>query len=460
MIKMLRLAKQRLQASWKIHLAALLLTCLTCSAYLIYQSYMEQVGLSYSRQTTELALLTDFQVELPENELLSAAVEPTGAWKSRPTPQLRAAARSLRLNSPYGQLSVLALQPEANYGGPLPRPGQVLVNQRLANSLGLPATGDLTLSGSETTGAITLTIADSFDSSSATGHILVLAQDIQPLLAKTGYNVFLYDLVDELKMQPARDALIRFYPDALIMTSQQAQVVAQQAVRDTYQGFGNLVLLIFVFLTLGVLTALLLSFIDSKRELSVLKSLGLMPRELWGIFLINGVATAMLGLALGIGLAYLASEIVQARGVVLAIAPQHVLSLSWRVALAYALAIAAPAALARRATVNQLLYDQPIPLLSNRVTTLKRHHLIFEERLAQGWQVVQLPVIDGVLEGFVFKSTGDQIKEGEVVGFSPGWWGLTYTEYVATIDGEVAMWQEDSGILAIKPYTNDEGLSH
>ncbi len=455
MTRMLRLAKQRLQAGWRIHLAALLLTCLTCSAYLIYQSYMEQVGLSYSRQTTELALLTDFQVELPDDELLPTAVEPTGAWKSRPTPELQAAARSLRLNSPYGQLSVLALQPEASYRGPLPQTGQVLINQRLASGLGLPTSGELTLSGSETKNTITLTIADSFDSSSATGHLLVLAQDIQPLLASTGYNVFLYDLVEQLKMQSARDALARFYPDSLIITNQQAQVVAQQALRDTYQGFGNLVLLIFVFLTLGVLTALLLSFIDSKRELSVLKGLGLMPRELWGLFLINGVVTAVLGLASGIGLAYLVSGIMQARGVILAIAPQHILSLSWRVALAYTLAIAAPAALARRATVNQLLYDQPIPLLSNRVTTLKRHHLIFEEKLAQGWQVMQLPVIDGILEGFVFKSVGDQIKQGEVVGFSPGWWGLTYTEYVATIDGEVAMWQEDSGIVAIKPHEDE-----
>lgn len=456
MTKMLRLAKQRLQASWKIHLAALLLTCLTCSAYLIYQSYMEQVGLSYSRQTAELALLTDFQVELPDGELLATAVEPTGAWKSRLTPQLQATARSLRLNSPYGQLSVLALQPEISYRGPLPQPGQILINQRLASGLDLPTAGNLALANSESASEVTLAIGGSFDSSSASGHILVLAQDIQPLLAATGYNVFLYDLVEQLKLQSARDALNRFYPDALIMTSQQAQVVAQQAVRDTYQGFGNLVLLFFVFLTLGVLTALLLSFIDSKRELSVLKSLGLMPRELWGLFLINGVVTAVLGLGFGIGLAYLAGKIMQARGVVLTIAPQHILSLSWRVALAYALAIAAPAALARRATVNQLLYDQPIPLLSNRVTTLRRHHLIFEERLAQGWQVVQLPVIEGVLEGFIFKSVGDQVRQGEVVGFSPGWWGLTYTEYVATIDGEVAMWQEDSGILAIKPNTNNE----
>lgn len=456
MRKMLRLAKQRLQADWKIYLAALLLTSLTCSAYLIYQGYMEQVGLNYGRKTSELDLIADYQVELTANELLPSAVEPTGAWKSRPTPELKAMGRALPLNSTYGQVNVLALRPHANYSGPLPQAGQVLVNERLAQGLGLPTTGSLTLANSDLGTQITLQIGGSFDSSSASGHVLVLYQDLQPLLPTSGYNIFLYDSVEQLKLQPALDALNRFYPNSLILTSQQAQIVAQQAVRDTYQGFGSLVLLIFVFLTLGILTALLLSFIDSKRELSVMKSIGLMPRELWGLFLITGLATAVAGYLLGIGLAYLASHVMQARGVFLAPLSRHILSLSWRVLLAYTLAIAVPAGLARRATVNQLLLDQPIPLFSNKVTILRRHRQLFEEELAQGWQVVQLPVIEGVLEGFVFKKEGDQVKVGEVLAFSPGWWGLTYTEYVAIIDGEVAIWREESGILAIKPHTNNE----
>lgn len=456
MNKMLRLARQRLQTDWKIYLAALLLTGLTCSAFLLYQSYMEQVGLSYGRRTSELDLIADFQVELKADQLLPAAVQPTGAWRTRPTPELKATAHALRLNSPYGQLSVLALQPAANYQGPLPQPGQVLVNERLAAGLGLPTSGGLPLADIHTGKEITLQIGGSFNSSSATGHVLILYQDLQPLLTNSGFNVFLYDAVEQLKLQSALDALNRFYPDSLIITSQQAQLVAQQAVRDTYQGFGNLVLLVFVFLTLGVLTALLLSFIDSKRELSVLKSIGLMPKELWGLFLIAGLATAIGGFLLGVGLSYVASKIMAARGVLIALAPRHILSLSWRVVLAYVLAIAVPAGLARRATVNQLLYDQPIPLFSSKVTTLKRHRRLFDEELAQGWQVVQLPVIDGVLEGFVFKKEGDRVKVGEVLAFSPGWWGLTYTEYVAIIDGEVALWREDSGILAIKPKTSSE----
>lgn len=456
MSKMLRLARQRIRTDWRIYLAALLLTSLTCSAYLIYQSYMGQVGLSFGRKTAELDLLADFQVELAASDLLPEAVQPTGAWKNRPVPELKATGRSLQLASPYGQLSVLALQPGTSYNGPLPLAGQVLVNEKLASGLGLPTSDNLTLANPETSAEITLQIAGSFSAGSTSGHVLLLYQDLEPLLTNSGYNVFLYDGADQLKPQSALDALNRFYPDSLILTSQQAQLVAQQAVRDTYQGFGNLVLLVFVFLTLGVLTALMLSFIDSKRELSVLKSIGLMPRELWCLFLFSGLATAVGGFLLGVGLTYGASRVMETRGVAISLLPHHILSLGWRVLLAYVLAIAAPAGLARRATVNQLLYDQPIPLFSNKVTILRRHRQLFEDELAQGWQVVQLPVIEGVLEGFVFKKEGDQVKVGEVLAFSPGWWGLSYTEYVATIDGEVAIWREESGILAIKPKADNE----
>lgn len=451
MMRMLRLARQRLRASWKIHLAAALLTCLTCAAFITYQSYMGQMGQSFSRQANSVELLADLQVELPDGELLSSPAVPVGAWKSRPTPTVIAMARGLQLSSQYGQLQVTVLQPEEAYTGPLPQAGQVLVNQHLAGGLGLPTAGPLTLSGLDLDDAITLQIGGTFASGAPSGHVLALASDVYPLLKTAGSNIFFYDLIDQLSVNSARDALARFYPNSLITDSRQAHYLAQQTVSDTYQGFGNLVLLIFVFLTLGVLTALLLSFIDSKRELSVLKSLGLTPRELWGIFLINGLGTAAIGTLSGFALTYFVGLFMQTRGLALTLTSEHVLAVSWRIAIAYALAIAVPAGLAKRATVNQLLYDQPIPLISRQVTSLQRHRVTFEREIAAGWQVMSLPVIDGVLEGFVFKAVGDRVKMGEVIAFSPSWWGLAYTEYVAVVDGEVTLWQEDSGIFAIKP---------
>lgn len=452
MKKMLRLTKQRLKADWKIYLAALLLTCLTCSAYLIYQSYMEQIGLNYSRRTAPLQLLADLQVELPSGEYLFDVVEPTGSWKNRPVPQATAKGRLLELSSPYGQVTVLALDAGPDYKGPLPKTGEALVNQALNTPLGIPGSGSLRLSGQPLAREINLKLGGSYRAGATSGHLLVLLKDIEPSLGTKGNNIFLYELEEQMQVKTATDVLNRFYPDAQIITAAQPLSFAQGVVTDTYQGFGGLIVLIFTFLTFGVLTAFLLSFIDSKREISVLKSIGLMPKELWILFLLCGLVSAILGLLAGMGLAWTIVKILQGRGIALTIWPRQIYALAWRVTLAYVLAIVFPAGLARRATVNQLLLDQPIPLISQQIKNLKRHHIIFEERLAAGWQIMQLPVIEGVLEGFIFKSAGDQVKVGEVIGFSPGWWGLTYTEYIATIDGEVAFWQEESGIIAIRPH--------
>ena len=451
MAKMLRLARQRLKADWKIHLAAMLLTVLACSAFLIYQAYMEQMGQNFSRQTEEITPITALQVELIPGEYMQGAMVFDGAWRSRLTPSLEASAQRLELNSAYGQLDVLALEPTPDYQGPLPAKGQVLVNESLAQSLPRSSGAELVLSNNETEAAVTLKVQGTFKGDLA-GQVLVLWQDVRPLAKTQAYNAFLYGLPQDLKLNTARNTLQHFYRSALIIDNQQPQILAKQTLKDSYRSFGNLVFFTFTLLTLGVLTALLLSFMDSKRELSVLKSLGLTPGELWGIFLINGILTAVLGLVLGIGGAYGAAALLSSKGITLAILPEHTVSLLWRVAFAYALAISAPAALAKRATVNQLLYDQPIPIFSRQVTALRQRNLAFEERIAQGWQVLQLPVIEGRLEGFIFKQVGDEIKEGEVVGFSPGWWGLAYTEYVADVDGTVSEWQDASGMMVIEPH--------
>ncbi len=454
MRKLLRLVRQSWRAAWKIYAAAVLLTALTVAAYLIYQSNMDQLGARFSQQVKDADLLADLYVELPLGQLLAEPVQPTGSWKARPTPQLAAAGRSLPVNTPYGQLTLLAIQPDAAYAGPLPEPGTVLINQVFATNLGLPSSGKLLLSSAELESEVTLVIDGSFQASAHSGHLLALADGLPLSLATSAYNIFLYELADDLTLKAARTTLAHFYPAAFVFDGQFAQLLAQQTLEDSYQGFAGLELLFFTFLTLGLLTAFLLAFLDSKRELSVLKSLGLAPRELGTLFVLNSLVSAGSGLLLGTGLAFLSSSIMQMRGVLLSIKPQYLLPASGRVGLAYCLAVAIPANLAWRATVNQLLYDQTIPLISRRVTALRKRYVTLEDKLAQGWQLLQLPVIDGVLEGFIFKKVGDQVKKGEVLAFAPSWWGLAYTEYVATIDGEVGMWQESSGFLGIKPLEN------
>ena len=452
MLKVIRLAKQQWRSDWKIYAAAMLLTCITTAAYLLHAGYMEQLGASYSRQTKELQLLADIHVELPQEELLPQAIRPTGAWKTLPLPILQGSGRTLHVHSPYGQLLITALAPTPDYSGPLPRAGQALVNEQLAAGLGLPTQGTLVVTSDDLRQDLHLELTGTDTYSGITGHLLLLASDVEPLLKEPGYNLFLYEKPADMSTTAAWSALHRHYTAANICDSNEPQRLAQQTIRDAYQNVGQLILMIFVFLSLGTLTALLLSFLDNKRQLSVLKSLGLRPRELWGLFLVNGLATAGGGIVLGIASAYLLSALLYLQEVYIPIRQRHLWPMLWRTALAYVLAIAVPAGLARRATVNQLLYDQPIPLWSTQVKKLQRRHVAYDDKLAAGWQILRLPVIDGQLEGFLFKEVGDQVKQGEVVAHAPSWWGLAYTEYVAALDGEVALWQEESGFLGIKPH--------
>lgn len=446
----LRLALRRLRHGWKIHLAAMLLTALTGCAFLLYQSYMLQMGAHLGEQTEELTMLADIYVDLPAGTVNTAPAIVTGSWRNRPQPVVRAQGFAFTAGSSYGRLPTIAISPLEGYQGPLPPAGQALVAETLADSLGLPLGEeiDILLPQGKT---LTVTLADAYESSPAAAALLISEQWYAQVSGMSGFNRFYYDMPRDLSLAAAQSFLYRFYPGSTIKDRYQPAALARQAIADTYSGGSGLVTLLFVFLALGVLTALLLSFLDSKRELSVLKSLGLTPRELSGLFFGSGLVTAALGIAAAFGLTFGSVALLNARGVRLPLARQELTTMLIWIGVAYLLAIAVPAGLARKATVNQLLYDQAIPLISTQVRGLRGKHPIYEERIAKGWQVVRLPVTDGVFEGFVFKQVGDRVKTGEVLAYVPGWWGLTYTEFVAAIDGTVGLWFPEAGFLGVKP---------
>lgn len=450
-----RLAFRRLRHGWKIHLAALLLTALTGSAFMLYQSYMQQMGTQLGNQTVQLSMLSDIYVDLPAGQTMVAPAITTGSWRTRPTPTAVAEGLAFTAGSAYGRLPLLAIQPLEGYSGPSLTSGSAIVPDQLLTSLGLPLGEQiqLLLPGGQ---QVPLLLSDSYASSPVTAALLVPADWLQQITGDQGYNRFFYDLRSDVSLQAAQTFLSRFYPQAFLLDRYRPADLARQAVSDTYSSGSGLVTLAFLFLCLGVLTALLLSFLDSKRELSVLKSLGLTPRELWGLFFVSGVITALLGIGTAVGLSYGVITVLHSRGVLLPLASDQLpVMLIW-VTIAYLLAVGVPAGFARRATVNQLLLDQPIPMLSNQVHGLRGNHPVYADRLARGWQIVRIPVVDGVLEGFIFKQVGDQVKKGEVMAYLPGWWGLTYTEYVATIDGTVGLWLPDAGFLGVKPYREIE----
>ncbi len=122
------------------------------------------------------------------------------------------------------------------------------------------------------------------------------------------------------------------------------------------------------FVGLGSFTVLLAGFLDRKRELAILKTVGADQRVIGALFL------AEVGLAAGLGvLAGVAGGLWAAGWVRAALArpvEPGAASVAWGVVVTLAvvgLSVLLPLALARAATVNQLLTDARVHLVTQRV---------------------------------------------------------------------------------------------
>ena len=159
---------------------------------------------------------------------------------------------------------------------------------------------------------------------------------------------------------------------------------------DVFLPGGEAIGLVFVFVGLGVFTVLLLSFLERKREVAILKTVGLDGRDIGTVFsleaFILGTAGAMVGLVLtwvlmavveggGGGAGTSAGLAAAASGQLAALRDNLAFSLGAIVrgmVFIYILVFTAawlPMSMAQAATVNQLLFDQPIRLFYRRVSS-------------------------------------------------------------------------------------------
>lgn len=156
---------------------------------------------------------------------------------------------------------------------------------------------------------------------------------------------------------------------------------------DVFLPGGEAISLVFLFVGLGVFTVLFLSFLERKRDVAILKTIGLDGRDIGRVFsmeaLLLGTAGAVVGLILSCGLlAWVGGGATAgggtagaAAGLLTALRGNLVFSLGALVRgvlFIYSLVFAAawlPMSMARAATVNQLLFDEPIRLFYRRVSS-------------------------------------------------------------------------------------------
>jgi len=278
-----------------------------------------------------------------------------------------------RATTSLGQRWVVGLEPGGRLwsdlgleSGSLPAGGEVLVAGDLAQAAGLGVGDVVVLAGAGSDERVILRVSGTLDD--RTGRSALYEEALVVALptslearARLGDRDPRVDALAVWERDPGDlDRLLgrlrELFPAASLWW---AGLPAGQAYR-TAGGFlspGRVTCaLVFVLAGLGVFNVMLLTLLQRKVQLGVLKALGAEDDEVFLLLLLEGALTALGGTALGLsaGLAAVA-WLDKASAVTLALSPS---SLLWAVILALASFFAAawlPATLCRRATAVQLM---------------------------------------------------------------------------------------------------------
>ncbi len=435
---LLGLSVRRFGTDRKSRLAAAVITALVVTAWLLYWGYMEYMGASMSGRVASAAFPADFAIVLPPGT--------DYAMNSY-------YAETLQTYQALEAETALGLQPVAaiyysSPGAPLPdpAPGEIWLPDSLRGWGEIAAGSPFTLRYLQDMRyrEVSGTVAGYYPSYDYYPAIVVdsywLTEQGMRLEAE---QVSLYQQAANFGRWPGHLPM-----GAKLVTARTTAERAREIVAVAFSSGGEGVGLLFLFLVLGVGTFNLLSFMDGRRELALLKSMGLRPGEMGGLFVIESLLTGLLGIGAGLitvsvldGWTMLPIEVTW----------PLIGRMTFLCFLAFAAATAAPFILAKKGSVNELLFGRPIPLIRRTVTDIARRYPALEPLLAAGFQLVKLPSADGDFPGICFRRLGQTVKQGETVAWQGSAWGLKELEYLAPCDGEVVQADLSQGLLVIKP---------
>lgn len=245
--------------------------------------------------------------------------------------------------------------------------------------------------------------------------------------------------------------LRRVYPSSRMEDRTTTNMLAADITRASYSPGTRAKGELTAFVTIAYLSTTLLGFLDRRKVLAILKSMGLKSGELMKIIAgenaLAPLAAAIIGSGTGYGVLWwlwrlgLLSrpDIFVVVGAVIAIVPAVIIG------------IAVPVRFAQQASVNQLLFERPIPLMYDQVKGLHRRYPALEPHMEKGMQFVKLDVVDGEFPGFIFRKLGNSVKAGEVMAVMYDWGGLRMREYVAPVGGQIVFYQPEAGFIGIRP---------
>lgn len=237
-------------------------------------------------------------------------------------------------------------------------------------------------------------------------------------------------------------------PQAELTTSVTISQDASGLVGSLYSGGNAAVFLGCVFLALGFGILAMLVFLDSRTELAVLKAMGLRPREVgllfWAEFGVSTLAGILLARLVMLWVGAQFADLLTLNGTVYRTGVLVV-------AGSFAFAMLAPARLAVRAQVNELLLRRPILLWSRTVSATERKNPGLDDLHDRGCTCIQLERDEHGFPGVVLHRQGASVMQGETLAWQSVWLGMGEKKYVAPHAGVLEVVDAQRGVLAISP---------
>lgn len=249
------------------------------------------------------------------------------------------------------------------------------------------------------------------------------------------------------------------YPDAVLIYPTVTTDMGTALLQQIFQPGRWLLVLIFMFMGIGVLTVAFITFLERRRELAIMKSIGVSNGQIVYALGLEQGSAGLIGVIAGMIIVMLLGQRISwFSAIPSSELAKFVLQGSFYTLAVMIAAISFPTILAKVATVNQLLFARNIPIVRTDIDHLaKPTGWILMREDKENLRFLKFDVVDGRIEGILLKEVGDRVKEGEVVATQEMYLGLRYHEWRSPCDGEVVEYNRDSGHMAIKPDDPEAG---
>lgn len=438
MNNLLALSRRRWLTEYKSHLASTVIASAVVLAWLLYWGYMEFMGASMSSRVAKSDFPADVAISLPAGTYYSINSSYAKMLQSY---------QAFEVETPLGMQPVAAVVTSGNNAPlPDPAPGEVWLPDDLRglNQIDVGSPFQISYLQNQYYHVLEGRVAGFYPGYDYYPAIVVASSWLSDRGVLEGAEeVSFYSWTGSSGRWPGH------LPDgAKVLTAESTAEQARRVVEVAFSSGGEGVGLLFLFMILGVGTFSLLSYMDSRRELALCKSMGLRPKEVSGLFVFEGAFTFLLafGIALAIATAMERWTALPVSLTGMQIARAALLSL-----VAFAAATAVPYVLTQRASVNELLLGRPVPLFRSSTDGLNRHYPALEPLLAAGFRLLKLRTVDDKFDGICFRHVGQRVKVGETLAWEGSTWGLVEREYLAPCNGEIVQANLDQGLLVIRP---------